>query len=146
MKFIAAICMTLAGLFFVLTATGQDNEVSVDATEATAPGTLKRCDLVFGESPMDLLVLDEQGNYLRRARYVTLSLQIGNRQPMVRVQSWDGAYKPSAAMIEKADWVVGSIRHVGADEFAAIVAGSEAAPASQPNVAPKKADPFAGKQ
>lgn len=91
-----------------------------DPTEVTAT---QYCDIYFSESDnKHVLVIDQTGHYVRKARSITINMVIGETEPTVKIESWDGPYRPSnTEHVSKANYKVRKVTSINTTEFNNIV-------------------------
>ena len=83
-------------------------------------GTKKWCDIYFSDTGgKDVIVLDQNGNYMPDVREVYLWIRVANSVPAVRLYLWKGIYRPSNVRSEL--WSVRNVKIITAAEFQKLV-------------------------
>jgi hypothetical protein len=133
-------------LFGAILATGQDADpppmpmpAPAGAAEDGPEG--RQCDVyVSSGNPSDQAVVGTDGTYLRRVRAVALATEIASKSVTATLESWDGPYRPTPNLVEKAVWQVRKVRVVTPAELRLIIDGGQApAAAETPPVVPPAA-------
>lgn len=102
---------------------GVISKIYIADREVVADEKYKSCDLYVLESDIkSMLVVDDTGTYIRRSRSIAISLTIGETNPTVKVESWDGPFKPTNSdLITRETFILRKILVVPHNEFAAVV-------------------------